>query len=317
LAVPIAIAASLLTASALVNWIFEREQHVREVPPAQDAAPQKSSAVTPGNRSGAAPTAGALPTEIAPPAPPPAAPQPQTPSRALSLPPVQAPPATPDAAAQTVETGTLVLRATKAPPPEANAAGSIPPVTEASARSTETTSRSAPRAKAAPEPVASASKPAPTRAVDTTIKPATVPPGPGPEATAPQATPPAPAVSMLHVRSRVLPTISKRALQSGIYGGSAVVRLHINSKGAVERVELVSANPPEVYGPDVQQALEQWTFEPPSNPAQFTLELDFRQQAPASATEAGKSAGSNKSQEASKPQETSKPAEVSAPVDAP
>jgi len=86
---------------------------------------------------------------------------------------------------------------------------------------------------------------------------------------------------MLQVRSRVLPGISKRALQNGIYAGHAVVRLHINSSGTVERVELVSATPPEVYGPDVQHALEQWTFEPPSNPAQFTLELDFREQPPA------------------------------------
>jgi len=83
---------------------------------------------------------------------------------------------------------------------------------------------------------------------------------------------------MLHERSRVLPTISKKAQRSGIYAGSAVVRLHVNSAGAVERVELVSASPPQVYDQDVEQALKQWTFDPPGNSAVMTVELDFRPQ---------------------------------------
>lgn len=86
---------------------------------------------------------------------------------------------------------------------------------------------------------------------------------------------PAPA-SVLHVRNQVTPEIPKHAKELGITTGNVVVLLHISPTGAVERVELVSATPPEVYDEDMQQAFEKWTFDPLGVPGRMTVQVDIR-----------------------------------------
>jgi len=311
LAVPLAILASLLMAQAIVNWVFEREERVAETSQAQEATP-----AAPAARSPAPGGTSSLPSSVSgiATAPPESSP-PAKPASSLPAPdrqhssPQQSAAATPSPATlpdQAMSEATARAKAQSAPP----ANTSRPAAAEPAARSATDGARMAPRSKAASESPAAPSKhsapEAPALADQGKLALSMGAKAPGESTSAASKALPsgsdetasaagsangagaptpgvAPAVSILHVRSRVLPTISKRALQSGVYAGHAVVRLHVNSSGRVERVELVSASPPEVYGPDVQQALEQWTFEPPSNPAQFTLELDFREKTPEAA----------------------------------
>ena len=324
LAVPIAILVSLATAAAIVSWVFERELHDPENPPqvqasakppasAGDASKQplaSAGSIAPGAkpRTAQSDSSSAISEPTHPPAPVAAVPLPS-----VQLNPMQA-------SAPVGETGSLLASRGKTNS-ESTVSSSKSVMSEAAAQSNEANSRPAQRAKAVSDSTLDASKQsapaARTQLVESAArvvarpKAATDPAKDSakesatqsdissatrqgtlalaaPDHVAAQSPALALATTGLHVRSRVLPGISKRALESGIYGGKAVVRLHVNSAGAVERVELVSAIPPEVYGPDVQQALQQWTFEPPSNPAQFTLELDFREQPPAPAASASK-----------------------------
>lgn len=316
LAVPIAILASLATAAAIVNWVFEREQHAAESPQqTQDVTRPATPAVTaskpPSSGAGSsAPNTGVQTAQIdssdanAQPTHPP-------PTVKPALPPL-GPANSVQGSVPTIEKGSPPVARGKANA-ETTSSSSTLAVSDASPLSVQPSARPAQRSKVASDSTVQASKPSteqaktppdgssaqgvprPKTAAEsasaTTQEPPTRPEPSSaavqgtlalaaPDHTTAQSPAPAPALVGLHVRNRVLPTISKRALDSGIYGGKLVVRLHVNLAGTVERVELVSANPPEVYGPDVQHALEQWTFEPPSNPAQFTLDLDFRQQPP-------------------------------------
>ena len=316
LAVPIAILLSLATAAVTVNWVFEREQHAAENPqPAQDGAQAVLDAGKSGkpSSSGTGSVASSSAVRTAPKDSSGANSEPtRSPSPAAPMPATAGQSGSPQASAPAADTGLpLALRGrTNA---ELTSGPSKTVTSEAIAQGSETNSRPAQRAKAISDSTLEASKKsvpaAKMQPADSEARAAPRPKAPtesasdddkgiqtqsdtstaarqgtlalaAPDHASAQNPAPAPAVAGLHVRSRVLPAISKHALESGIYGGKAVVRLHVNTAGAVDRVELVSATPPEVYGPDVQQALEQWTFEPPSNPAQFTLELDFRQQPP-------------------------------------
>jgi TonB family protein len=87
---------------------------------------------------------------------------------------------------------------------------------------------------------------------------------------------PAPAPTpVLHVRDQVTPQIPKLAKALGINSGHVVVVLHVTAKGTVERVELVSATPPEVYDQDMEQVFGKWTFDP-GQPGRMTVEVDLR-----------------------------------------
>ncbi len=100
---------------------------------------------------------------------------------------------------------------------------------------------------------------------------------PVPAAPAVQAQLPAPlAASALHVRNRVLPTISARAKRAGITEGSIEVILDVNPSGTVDRVELVSANPARIYDGQMQDALQQWTFDPPGGRARARIAFEFK-----------------------------------------
>ena len=325
LAVPIAILVSLATAATIVNWVFEREQHPVENPqpaqePAKPAVSAGNSAMPPQSSSGAAAPSTGIQRAKNEPSAVNSEPIHSPSSAALSLPPsVQSSPAqqasapigeaslpqplrgkaSPESSssvpkpvtsaviAKSNETNTGPAQRTRA---ESDLTADAPKQSTPTTRTqlAETGSRIAPRQKAVAESASVSAKGSPTQTDTSSVAQQGTLALAKPDHDTTQNPASAPAATGLHVRSRVLPSISKRALESGIYGGKAVVRLHVNSAGAVDRVELVSATPPEVYGPDVQQALEQWTFEPPSNPAQFTLELDFRQQPPTPSASASK-----------------------------
>ncbi len=151
------------------------------------------------------------------------------------------------------------------PPPTVVPAATVPPPAAAPA----TASASAPGPLATPNPALPppAIKPAPQAAV----APA---PASAPVATAAPADAARPAT--LHPRDRVLPQLSRRARRAGVDSGRLVVRLHVTPRGTVERVEVVNANPPQIYDIEVQQSLMKWTFDPPGKSAVFPLELDFK-----------------------------------------
>jgi len=325
LAVPIAILVSLATAAVIVNWVFEREQHADES--AQHAQDVAAASATPATTAGKPPSseAGSLrPSSGSQPAQGNAlAENSESTHVPVAATPVRSGAGQPSSAEASSPAGEKrsppALRGRTDEEPASSSTKAF--ASDKSVPSTEASVRTAPRSKVAISDAGlEVSKlslpPAKTQANESSERLAlrakvntesasieTKEPHANPDgtpatgqgtlavATPDHATEQAPATVGLHVRTRVLPSISKRALDAGIYGGTAVVRLHINSAGAVERVELVSANPPEVYGPDVQHALEQWTFEPPSNPAQFTLDLDFRQQPPASPASASNKSG--------------------------
>jgi len=100
---------------------------------------------------------------------------------------------------------------------------------------------------------------------------AAVPAG-GAGAAAPTGEPP----TRLRVRERALPVIPRRAIRAGIDRGRVVVRLHVNAAGSVERVELVRADPPQIYDVSVQRVFEGWTFDPPGKPAVQVFEIEFK-----------------------------------------
>jgi len=141
-----------------------------------------------------------------------------------------------------------------------------------------------PNASAKPT-AAVAVSPTPAPAVATPKPPATPPdlaqrpatPMPPPSVPRPTSEPAsASAAPVLRVRSRVLPEIARRARRAGIDVGTLLARLYVNSKGTVDRVEILEAKPPEIVDGDVKDALSQWTFEPPGVPAQKEIQFNFK-----------------------------------------
>ncbi len=153
------------------------------------------------------------------------------------------------------------------PAPEQRA-GESPPATEAA----PATSRPAP-ANANPAPGTLAVPAAATAAQPPSAQSGNVA---APPAVANERPAPVPAPTpVLHVRDQVTPQIPKLAKALGINSGHVVVVLHVTAKGTVERVELVSATPPEVYDQDMEQVFGKWTFDP-GQPGRMTVEVDLR-----------------------------------------
>jgi TonB family protein len=136
------------------------------------------------------------------------------------------------------------------------------------------------------QPAESHPQPAPAPPGTLKLRPAAPADQPGPDAGGNEAAPPAagdqhpsPAPAFaLHVREQFMPEIPKQAKELGIDTGSVVVVLHVNPKGTVDSVELVSATPPQVYDEDMRQVFEKWTFDPPGRPGRMTIEVQIRPQ---------------------------------------
>ncbi len=50
---------------------------------------------------------------------------------------------------------------------------------------------------------------------------------------------------------------------------------HVDPQGKVQRVELVSATPPEAYDSAMEAAFSQWTFDPPGVAGRMTVDIDI------------------------------------------
>ncbi len=80
----------------------------------------------------------------------------------------------------------------------------------------------------------------------------------------------------LHVRNQVMPQLPRLAEALGIVTGHVVVVLRVNPHGTVDRVELVSATPPQVYDQAMEEAFRQWTFDALGVPGRMTVEIEVK-----------------------------------------
>jgi TonB family protein len=108
-----------------------------------------------------------------------------------------------------------------------------------------------------------------------------LPASPGSTATGAAATAPAAALvpastRSLHVRNQFTPEIPKAVRDRGITSGHVAVVLHVDPQGNVERVELVSASPPDAYDKDMERVFGNWTFDPLGIPGRMTVDVDIR-----------------------------------------
>jgi len=104
--------------------------------------------------------------------------------------------------------------------------------------------------------------------------------------TAPLAAPPAVALNAaslreeplvnLVARNRPTPDMPLRAKRAHIDEGRFEVMLHVDAQGRVASVELVHAEPPEVYDDSVRDTLAKWTFDPPGRSVRKPLSISFR-----------------------------------------
>jgi TonB family protein len=78
----------------------------------------------------------------------------------------------------------------------------------------------------------------------------------------------------LTVRNQVMPQLPEVAKALGIVSGHVAVVLHVNPRGTVDRVELLSATPPQVYDAAMELAFRQWTFDPLGIPGRMTVEVE-------------------------------------------
>ena len=122
---------------------------------------------------------------------------------------------------------------------------------------------------------------APAAAASPSVVPATAA-GPSPNAMAAPSDPtsagaaPAPAEHGLRIRTQIAPEIPTTVRDRGITSGHVAVVLHVDTLGRVERVELLSADPPDVYDKNMEQAFGAWLFEPPGIPGRMTVDIDIR-----------------------------------------
>lgn len=141
---------------------------------------------------------------------------------------------------------------------------------------------SSPAQVKAPAPLARAPESPPAPSSVATV----VAPSPAPSSTTASTTAPAPTLAMaapavpkpvvLTPIKHEVPALSRRARRAGIDSGRAQVRLYINAGGTVDKVELLKAEPSQIYDTDVQRTLQAWTFEPPGRATQKDIELMFK-----------------------------------------
>jgi protein TonB len=95
---------------------------------------------------------------------------------------------------------------------------------------------------------------------------------PAPPAAPARATEPAP----LRAIERPQPRFPAAAARDGIQDGRVLAQLTVNSDGSVGRVEIVDAEPHNVFDKEVRHALSSWRYEAPGQPRQTTVELLFK-----------------------------------------
>jgi TonB family protein len=176
------------------------------------------------------------------------------------------------------------------------AAAPAPPASASSAALSRTTASPAPAVPSAPTPSATPAGNGASLAAGTPLGPAAPIAAPANAAAAAPAPSPEPAMAAnaaaapasaagsagqgarprLHPRERTLPELSRSARRAGIDSGELVVRLHVSPRGTVESIDLVKADPSQVYDLSVEQILKTWTFDPPGVPVESTVKFRFK-----------------------------------------
>jgi protein TonB len=80
----------------------------------------------------------------------------------------------------------------------------------------------------------------------------------------------------LHPRNRDPPQFPRRALRAKIDEGYVMARIWVTPEGKVDQVDIVKATPPRVFDDEVRRALSAWTFDPPGQAVNKTVELTFK-----------------------------------------
>jgi protein TonB len=80
----------------------------------------------------------------------------------------------------------------------------------------------------------------------------------------------------LRAIQRPQPEFPAAAAKDGVENGRVLARLTINGDGSVGRVEIVDAEPRNVFDREVRRALSTWRYEAPGQQRQTTVELLFK-----------------------------------------
>jgi protein TonB len=169
-----------------------------------------------------------------------------------------------------------------------NASSSAPAIAAAPLASAAPVARPQPPASDAPTGLKVSAAPAP--AGDAVVPVVAAPPSPAaaapaapdgappPEQLASLAPPERPKSGPVQLRPRRHdpPEYPAYALRAKILKGNVVARVRVNAEGRVEKVDIVRATPPIVFDDEVKRALSNWTFDPPGESVDTTVELDFK-----------------------------------------
>ena len=104
------------------------------------------------------------------------------------------------------------------------------------------------------------------------------PPAPPPVQVAALAPTPLPAMEAitLHPRKQDPPQFPGKAVRARIDEGHVLARIWVTPDGTVDQVDILKATPPRIFDDEVRRALSAWTFDPPGQAVNKTVELTFK-----------------------------------------
>ncbi len=113
----------------------------------------------------------------------------------------------------------------------------------------------------------------------TTVAPVAAPVVAAPVVAPPPPPPPKPAVrrgAQLQIVEKEDLIYPREASRAGIERGTVIARLHIDEKGNVTEVQIMSSDPPKVFDKEVRRALGMWKFRPEGEKYVGEIEIGFK-----------------------------------------
>jgi protein TonB len=80
----------------------------------------------------------------------------------------------------------------------------------------------------------------------------------------------------LRVIERPQPQFPASAAKDGVHSGRVLAQLTVNSDGSVGRIDIVDAEPRNVFEREVRRTLSNWRYEAPGQPRQTSVEIRFK-----------------------------------------
>ena len=80
----------------------------------------------------------------------------------------------------------------------------------------------------------------------------------------------------LRVIERPQPQFPAAAAKGGVSAGRVLAQLTVNSDGSVGRIDIVDAEPRDVFDREVRRALSNWRYEAPGQPRKTSVEIRFK-----------------------------------------